>query len=991
MMKASTATALLASALIPVSAFAAEGQAPSGFYNVETGKVVSGNAFVFLSAEQKVEILTNVNKSYYFLDGNGNALNPSVLLTAKTNEEVDAAQENVGDVEDRHNVVFTEEGEVVISSITIESLKALNKSEIEVTFSNDTIAEEADLQGRQLTLTRDNGDTLSAIYKENSLESGKAVFGLIEDGMLTDTAMYKVKGTGFSLTKNSFQARFGDQVATSYTSVTTTVVAGDNASVYIEALDQYGESIEVPANVVVSGTLNGMPLTTTGDNPEVKYDMIEKAIQVDTALKKGDKLVLKAGTSTIQYMVIEGGEAVLSSFKISAPSTLKSGESAVLKVIAKDQFENPMNVDGDVRWVVNGAIQVAAGPATYEFNEVSAGDYQVDVYYVVDGKIQDHAKITVTVEKTILSELILAAEAKEDVGFTTSSWEAFQIALAEAKVVAKKANASQAEVQSAYDKLVKAENGLTEANPSITAVSFLVGGESVKFTGVEGASASIDLSGLDAETTATEAIITATKNSTMTLTYGDKKKVIELKKGENTFTPSDLIPGLEEGTSLSISFLQSLEAEGLLKITTLLDNSTGSEEGIAGTLTITYDSSDADAIKEFIKKFDTQAAFNDIQTLTDMGPRVTGTLAEQETIELVRKRMEGYGYAVTVQEFDLPSVKEGKLTVDGQEVESTVTGGVPTNGTVTAALFYAGLGKPGDFTEDVVGKIVLIERGELTFVDKVKNAKEAGAVGVIIYNNADGDTPLKYTADIDIPAFGVTKAKGQELVAYEGEVSLQVEVVDEPKSANVIATKLPENGAKDADIVYVSAHIDSVPGAPGANDNASGTAAALEMARTMKDLPLDKELRFAFVGAEEIGLVGSKYYVDSLSEEELSRSVANFNMDMVATSWDKATAIYTNTLDGEANIVTNSANKVAKVIRTPSELVLFKRGSSDHVSFYDKGIPSANFIRREPGTHNLEPDYHNPKDTMDNVSKERLEEMIHLVGGSVYSVVRKKQ
>lgn len=103
--------------------------------------------------------------------------------------------------------------------------------------------------------------------------------------------------------------------------------------------------------------------------------------------------------------------------------------------------------------------------------------------------------------------------------------------------------------------------------------------------------------------------------------------------------------------------------------------------------------------------------------------------------------------------------------------------------------------------------------------------------------------------------------------------------------------------------MYVTSHYDSVPEAPGANDNASGTSTVLELARIMKNIPTDKEIRFITFGAEEIGLVGSRYYVSKLSGEEIKRSKANFNLDMVATSWENASQLYINTPDGSANLI----------------------------------------------------------------------------------------
>lgn len=186
----------------------------------------------------------------------------------------------------------------------------------------------------------------------------------------------------------------------------------------------------------------------------------------------------------------------------------------------------------------------------------------------------------------------------------------------------------------------------------------------------------------------------------------------------------------------------------------------------------------------------------------------------------------------------------------------------------------------------------------------------------------------------------------------------------------------------------MSANYGSVPFAPGASDYATGTAVALELARVLKSYPIDKELRIAFVGAEEIGFVGSKYYVSQLTSDEINRSIANFNMDMVGTSWDNATAIYMNTLDGKLNIVSETATATEGRIGTPSELILFQRGASDHVSFHDAGIPAVNFVSCEPGTANLEPYYHTPLDTIEHVSVERLKEAGDLVGATIYELIR---
>ncbi|MBO9130680.1 S8 family serine peptidase [Bacillus sp. 165] len=87
---------------------------------------------------------------------------------------------------------------------------------------------------------------------------------------------------------------------------------------------------------------------------------------------------------------------------------------------------------------------------------------------------------------------------------------------------------------------------------------------------------------------------------------------------------------------------------------------------------------------------------------------------------------------------------------------------------------FAGLGKPEDFTgKDLTGKIALIERGEIAFVDKIKSAAQAGAKAVIIYNNIEGEIPSYLGEAMGlIPSFRLTKAEGGRLKALGDNASL---------------------------------------------------------------------------------------------------------------------------------------------------------------------------------------------------------------------------
>ncbi len=102
------------------------------------------------------------------------------------------------------------------------------------------------------------------------------------------------------------------------------------------------------------------------------------------------------------------------------------------------------------------------------------------------------------------------------------------------------------------------------------------------------------------------------------------------------------------------------------------------------------------------------------------------------------------------------------------------------------------------------------------------------------------------------------------------------------QSANVIADT---PGGRADRVVVVGAHLDSVTDGPGMNDNGSGSAMDLEIAKQMQALgvkPTNK-VRFAWWGGEEFGLLGAEHYVSTLPKAELKNIAVNLNFDMVAS------------------------------------------------------------------------------------------------------------
>ncbi|MFS0862597.1 M20/M25/M40 family metallo-hydrolase [Fredinandcohnia sp. 179-A 10B2 NHS] len=395
---------------------------------------------------------------------------------------------------------------------------------------------------------------------------------------------------------------------------------------------------------------------------------------------------------------------------------------------------------------------------------------------------------------------------------------------------------------------------------------------------------------------------------------------------------------------------------------------------------------------KIIKKINADNMYNRIALLSEQ-PRAAGTEGEYKAVQYIKSQFEEYGYETEIQPFIFHEVLRGtgSLLINGESLNPYVFSGSFSD-EVTAEIIHVGKALAGTVPDEVDGKIALIERGDITFVEKVQNVLDKGAVGVIMYNNSGTSNRFgQANPGQDIPAVAITMEQGLNLVEQleNGplEATLKVEGSGyiEKTSYNVIASKKPHKNKDNGQIVMVGAHHDSVPGGPGANDDASGVSAVLELARVMANMPTDTELRFVTFGAEEKGLLGSYHYASTLSEDEADRIVAHFQMDMVgardAGADHPAGGLIMYTIDGQKNLVTDLG--AAAGART-SELIPYGQlGRSDHQPFHELGIPAALFIHSP-----VEDSYHSPEDTLDKIDKNKLQQAAEIVGASIYQIAR---
>ncbi|MDF1542373.1 MAG: M20/M25/M40 family metallo-hydrolase [Anaerosomatales bacterium] len=201
---------------------------------------------------------------------------------------------------------------------------------------------------------------------------------------------------------------------------------------------------------------------------------------------------------------------------------------------------------------------------------------------------------------------------------------------------------------------------------------------------------------------------------------------------------------------------------------------------------------------------------------------------------------------------------------------------------------------------------------------------------------------------------GAEKVKGWfEQLGYEAEIQpfSYVRGGQTRNSQNVVVFSLASKKPKTSPtpMVIVGAHHDSVAAGMGADDNASGVGAMLEIAERIRPFTRQYDLVFIAFGAEERGLRGADYYVDQMSEEDIERTIAMISFDSLITG-DK---LYVHA--GQANRITWVRDEMLTYAgrhKLPIEIqpglntdypAGFSPGFSDVAVFDRAGIPVAGF------------------------------------------------
>jgi hypothetical protein len=338
---------------------------------------------------------------------------------------------------------------------------------------------------------------------------------------------------------------------------------------------------------------------------------------------------------------------------------------------------------------------------------------------------------------------------------------------------------------------------------------------------------------------------------------------------------------------------------------------------------------------------------------------------------------------------------------------------------------------------DVKGKVVVVLRHEPKFlvksgsgkrpkytyhshvVNKAINARNHGAIAMVLVNSSaqqDKDELIEFGKmagpdDVGIPVIHAKRSVAEEWLKRAGEsltaletkidadrtpaslplpqdfrLSLQVDIERHHATVHNVLGYLP---GKSKEYIIIGAHYDHIGYGdhsslapekagqvhPGADDNASGTAGLLELARlfSQRRTDLDRGILFAAFAGEEVGLLGSAKWVEQPTLP-LQNAVAMINLDMIGRV--NGSKLYVGGVGSGSTFEALVKNATSKYdFRVESSFN--SSSSSDHASFLAKNIPSLFFFS---GLHS---DYHRPGDTWNKIDTAASANVVNVVADVV--------
>jgi hypothetical protein len=374
------------------------------------------------------------------------------------------------------------------------------------------------------------------------------------------------------------------------------------------------------------------------------------------------------------------------------------------------------------------------------------------------------------------------------------------------------------------------------------------------------------------------------------------------------------------------------------------------------------------------------------------GIRAVGFSGYEASVDAMAARLDEIGFEVETPSVDFTGFVElvgGSLIVDGTQFDAPddlhaliySAGGV-VSGPV-AVLEESGC-EADHFAGVDPGAIVLTTGGGCFRRQQALNAIGADAAAFVVGYPGRGPGEIYRPTLIDpvgitIPVISVTDGAVDALTAAEGrEATIAVETDRSPATLRNVIGSLGDGPR----VLMLGAHLDSVLDGPGLNDNGSGVAALLEVARAMAEagVPDGWTVRIGLWGGEEFGDIGSRDYAETSAAD----IVAYLNLDMTG-SLNGATLVYDEAGAAPGSEEITRAFESWLDARGEEHAPVDIGGSSDHFAFNQAGIPTGGLFSgagvtgsaAQPsasGPAGEPPDacYHLACDTIDNVDLDRV-------------------
>ncbi|MCG7608368.1 M28 family metallopeptidase [Mycobacterium sp. CnD-18-1] len=416
--------------------------------------------------------------------------------------------------------------------------------------------------------------------------------------------------------------------------------------------------------------------------------------------------------------------------------------------------------------------------------------------------------------------------------------------------------------------------------------------------------------------------------------------------------------------------------------------------------------------QELAGKITVDAMYTHLRKLQEIadshdGNRAVGSSGYDASVDYVVKVLRDKGFDVQTPEFERMGTMRGgnpALTVSGTKYRVDQASMLVTTAPEGLNAPTLRPGKPSgcaatDYgSVNISGAIAVVDDTGCSVVTKQNIALAKGAVGVLVVNRGQQPPPgglfsTGYYRQLTVPVGVIDETTDAALRRTSAPVRLTLDGKAEMvKSRNVTAQTKTGSAS---DVVLVGAHLDSIGGGPGINDNGSGVAAVLETALQLGPSPqVDNAVRFAFWGAEEMGLDGSTQYVRSLPLDQLDDLALYLNFDMIGSP-NAGFFTYDGDQSGQATDPKPMPEGSAGIERTmagylnlagarPADLPI--SANTDYHPFLQAGVPiggattgasqrktkvQARLWGGRAGAA-FDPNYHTRRDTIDNVDARAL-------------------